>query len=122
MLAIGSALVSDEAERHGLRRLESARTAPRYRLFAVEDKWAALVEDAERGIAVPGALFEVPDEQWEALLAGEPPGFHQQPVELEDGRVVTAAFAELAHLVRAGVEITEYGGFVAYLAARQETG
>jgi hypothetical protein len=122
VLAIGSALVSDEAERHGLRRLENVRTAPRYRIFAIEDKWAALVEDAERGISVPGALFEVPDEQWEALLAGEPPGLGQEPVELEDGRSVTAAFADLDHLERAGVEITEYGGFVAYLAARQETG
>jgi hypothetical protein len=123
VLAIGSALVSDEAERHGLRPLGEARTAPRYRLLSVEDRWAALVEDEEAGIHVPGRLFEVSDdERWEALLAGEPPGLLQRPVALEDGREgVTAAFADESAQARAR-DITSYGGFVAYLAARNETG
>ena len=122
VLAIGSALVSDEAERHGLRPLAEARTAPRYRLLTVEDRRAALVEDEEAGIAVPGKLFEVPDEQWEALLAGEPPGLTQRPVELEHGpEGVTAAFADESAQAAAR-DITSYGGFVAYLAARNETG
>lgn len=117
VLAIGSSLVSDEPDRHGMRALGEARTAPRYRLLAIEDRWAALV-DAAGGIAVPGRLFEVADEQWDALLAGEPPGVHQLPVELEDGRAgVTAAFADEEARARA-VDISEHGGFVAYLEAR----
>jgi hypothetical protein len=116
VLGIGSSLVSDEIERHGLRSLGEARTAPRYRLLSIEDRWAALVDDAERGISVPGRLLEVPDERWEALLAGEPPGLEQLPVELEDGRVVTAAFADEAAQARAA-DISEYGSFVAYLEA-----
>jgi hypothetical protein len=122
VLAIGSGLVSDEAERHGMRSLGETRTAPRYRLLAIEDRWAALVPDAETGISVPGRLFEVPDEQWEALLAGEPPGLTQEPVELDDGRGgVTSAFADPSARARA-TDITSYGGFVAYLAARNESG
>ena len=122
MLAIGSALVSDEPERHGLRPLGETRTAPRYRLLSVEDRWAALVEDDEAGIPVPGRLYEVPDEHWEALLAGEPPGLTQEPVELEDGRAgVTSAFAD-GDAERRATDISSYGGFVAYLAARNETG
>jgi hypothetical protein len=122
VLAIGSALVSDEPEQHGLRSLGDVRTAARYRLLSLEDRWAALVPDDEAGIAVPGRLFEVPDAEWEALQAGEPPGIVQQPVELEDGRSgVTAAFADADARGRA-TDISSYGGFVAYLAARNETG
>jgi hypothetical protein len=118
VLAIGSSLVSDEPERHGMRSLGDARTAPRYRLLAIEDRWAALVEADRGGIAVPGRLFEVADEQWEALLAGEPPGVHQRPVELVDGRAgVTAAFADEAARARA-IDISDHGGFVAYLESR----
>ena len=122
VLAIGSALVGDETERHGLRPLGDARTAPRYRLLTLEDRWAALVPDEEAGISVPGRLFEVTDEQWAALVAAEPPGLTQEPVDLEDGRGgVTSAFADASAQARA-TDITSYGGFVAYLAARNESG
>ena len=118
-LVIGSALrsVSNAQAEHGLRFLEEARTAPRYRLYSLEDRWAALVPDDERGIAVPGELVEVADELWDSIVATEPPGIVPGPVELEDGRMVTAALGDEAYLDRHGKDITSYGGFAAYLAA-----
>jgi allophanate hydrolase len=115
LLVIGSALrelCGDQAAL-GLQFLETARTAPRYRLYSIDDAYAALVEDAEAGAVIAGELVEVAPERLEELLAGEPPGVVQAPVELEDGRVVSAAFAQPS-AVAGALEITAHGGFAAY--------
>jgi hypothetical protein len=119
MLAIGSALreVCGDQAALGLRFLEEARTAPRYRLFALEDRFAALVPTDKGGISVPGELVEIDDERWPELVATEPEGIDPGPIELEDGRTVTAALGDEAYLTEHGVEITEHGGFAAYLRA-----
>jgi hypothetical protein len=119
LLVIGSALreVCGDQAALGLTFLAEARTAPRYRLFALDDRFAALVEDPAGGIAVPGELVEVPDERWADLAATEPEGITPGPVELEDGRTVTAALGDPGYLASHGVEITEHGGFAAYLRA-----
>ena len=119
LLVIGSALreVCTDQAALGLRFVEEARTAPRYRLFALDDHYAALVETGEGGISVPGELVEIDDERWPELLATEPDGINPGPVELEDGRVVTAALGDADFLGAHGVEITTHGGFAAYLRA-----
>jgi gamma-glutamylcyclotransferase (GGCT)/AIG2-like uncharacterized protein YtfP len=124
ILVIGSALrsVSDDAERMGMTFLEEAQTAPRYRLYALEDRWAALVADEEHGTAIAGELYEFPPERFEDIVGSEPPGITQGQVELADGRRVHAAVGDPAVLDEQGVDITSYGGFAAYLATRQETG
>ena len=110
-LVIGSGLRPGVAEEFGLRPLGEARTTPRYRLLSLEDRWAALVPAAEDGVAVEGMLCEVDDERWAALLASEPPGVTQRPVELEDGREgATAAFADASAHARA-IDISLHGGF-----------
>ena len=121
VLVIGSGLreVCGDQAALGLAFREEARTAARYRLFSLEDRWAALVPTDEGGISVPGELVEVSDERWEAILATEPSGITPGPVELDDGRVVTAALGDPAYLAEHGREITEHGGFAAYLRARK---
>ena len=116
---IGSALreVCGDQAALGLRFLEEARTASRYRLFALDDRYAALVETDSGGISVPGELVELDDERWPELLATEPEGIEPGPVELETGRTVTAALGDEDYLTEHGVEITEHGGFAAYLRA-----
>ena len=120
ILVIGSALreLGVDQAALGLTFLEETRTAPRYRLFAIDDRFAALVEVDEGGISVPGELVEVPDELLEAILASEPEGVTQAPVELVDGRVVNAATGDPAVLARTGRDITAYGGFAAYVRSR----
>lgn len=117
ILAIGSALreVCGDQAALGLTFVEEARTAPKYRLYSIDDAHAALVEDAEGGISVPGEIVEVPDDLWAVILASEPPGVTQAPVELLDGRFVTSAFGDPAQMAAGAREITEHGGFAAYL-------
>ncbi len=121
LLAIGSALreVCGDQAALGLTFLEEARTAPKYRLYSIDDRFAALVEDKEAGVSVPGELVEIDDERWEEILASEPPGITQASVELDDGRVVSAAFGDPSDLAAHARDITEFGGFAAYLRARR---
>ena len=120
VLVIGSALreVCGDQEALGLMFLAEARTAARYRLYSLEDRWAALVEDDRAGISVPGELVEVTDERWAELLPSEPEGITPGGVELADGRVATAALGDPGYLAEHGKDITQYGGFAAYLRAR----
>jgi hypothetical protein len=120
LLAIGSALrdVCEDQAALGLTFVEEAWTAPRYRLYSVDDSHAALVEDAEHGVSVRGELVDIPDDRWEEILASEPPGITQKPVELLDGRLVTTAFGDPEQMAARGREITAFGDFAAYLRSR----
>ena len=40
------------------------------------------------GVSVEGELYDVPDDVWRLVEAGEPPGLYRGPVRLADGRVV----------------------------------
>ena len=119
LLVIGSALreLGIDQEALGLRFLRPARTAPKYRLYSIADAYAALVEDESAGASISGELVEAAEERFAELLASEPPGLTQAPVELEDGSIVSAAFAEPAALTGDAREITEFGGFAAYRRA-----
>ncbi|MEX2183366.1 MAG: gamma-glutamylcyclotransferase [Chloroflexota bacterium] len=98
------------------------RTAPRYRIFSIGDVHPGMFEvdesAGEVGISVPGELYDVPDEVWARVEAGEPPGLYRGPVELEDGRVVPGILfpREMAAGHR---EITEFGGWREYWSARE---
>ena len=120
LLAIGSALraVCKDPAALGLTFVEEAWTAPRYRLYSVDDSHAALVEDAEQGVSVRGELVDIPDDRWEEILASEPPGITQKPVELVDGRLVTSAVGDPEQMAARGREITAFGDFAAYLRSR----
>ena len=121
ILVVGSALreVCGDQAALGLTFLEEVSTAPRYRLYALDDRFAALVEVADGGISVPGELAELPDQLLAEILASEPPGVTQGPVELADGRVVSCAFGDLAVIADGARDITAWGGFAAYWRAQQ---
>ena len=121
ILAIGSALreVCGDQAALGLTFVEEAQTAPKYRLYSIDDRHAAIVEDEQNGVSVPGEIVEIPDDRWEEILASEPPGVTQAPVELADGRVVTSAFGDPERMAAGAREITEFGGFAAYLRSRR---
>ena len=121
ILAIGSALraiCADQAAL-GLTFVEEAWTAPKYRLYSIDASHAALVEDAAAGVSVRGELVDVDESRWEEILASEPPGVTQAPIELADGRVVTAATGDPARMSAAARDITAYGDFAAYVEANR---
>lgn len=100
--------------------LGAFRTAPRYRIFSIGDVHPGMFEvaEGEPGISVPGELYEVPDEVWQRVEAGEPPGLYRGPVTLEDGRVEQGILFPRA-MTEGQREITEFGGWREYWAARE---
>tara|TARA_B100000686_G_C16609307_1_gene872931 strand:- start:718 stop:1092 length:375 start_codon:yes stop_codon:yes gene_type:complete len=120
ILVIGSALRSQGFDQGaaGLTFIEEAKTAPKYRLYSLEDQWAALVSVEHGGVSVAGEIVEVPDERWPEILASEPPGVVPGPIELDDGREVIAALGDFEYMENHAVEITQFGSFAAYLASQ----
>lgn len=98
------------------------RTAPRYRIYSIGDVHPGMFEVDEGGISVPGELYELPDEVWERVEAGEPPGLYRGPVELADGRTVPGILypRELAEGTHR--DITAFGGWRAYQEAQEASG
>jgi adenine/guanine/hypoxanthine permease len=90
-------------------------TAPRYRLFSVEDVHPAMIRDDGRGTRIAGELYDVPLPVLAAVLEGEPPGLGIGVVELADGRLTLGIVA--AELPPSAHEISEYGDWRRYRAA-----
>jgi gamma-glutamylaminecyclotransferase len=96
--------------------LEEARTASVYRIYSIGDVHPGMFEVEEGGISVPGEIYDLPDEVWQRVEAGEPPGLYRGPVQLSDGRVVPGILfpREMAEGIHR--DITEFGGWRAYAA------
>ena len=99
--------------------LGEARTAPTYRVYSIGDVHPGMFEVEQGGVSVAGELYRVPDDVWARVEAGEPPNLYKGPVRLADGRVVDGILyprdlAEGRHR-----DISEYGGWRAYRAARE---
>lgn len=103
------------ANLEGARFLEAVETAARYRLFEVDGRWPALVEDDD-GVAVAAELYEIEEPHLARLAELEPPGWDRAPIELADGRRAEA-FLGSPELRRRGRDISEHGGWAAYRAA-----
>jgi gamma-glutamylcyclotransferase (GGCT)/AIG2-like uncharacterized protein YtfP len=102
--------------------IREAATQARYRLHAAGDAWhPAIYEVAEGGISIPGEVYELTLEQFDYLNANEPPNMYPADVVLEDGEVLTA-FLYPQELVTQykWKDISHYGGWAAYQAARQK--
>ena len=105
----------------GARRLETTRTAPTYRLYALPDTEPAkpgLVgggPPAGRGIELE--IWELSTEGFGRLVAGVPAPLSIGTITLQDGRAVKGFLCE-SSAVRDARDITQYGGWRAYRAAR----
>lgn len=100
--------------------LEVVRTASVYRLYSIGDRYPAMLRDDSKGAAIDAELYEVPDAVWPRIRNYEPAGLYRGAVELDDGRVLEGMLGEPALVEYPGVvEITKFGGWCAYLAARQ---
>lgn len=102
--------------------LEAIRTAPVYRVHSIGDVHPGMYEVAEGGVSVEGELYRVPDEVWQRVEAGEPPGLYRGPVRLIDGRVVPGILypREMAEGIHP--DISEFGGWRGYVASKAAGG
>jgi carbamate kinase len=97
--------------------VREAATEPAYRLWSVRDDHPAMIHVTDdSGSAVTVEVWAVPLEGLSGLLQDEPPGLAIGKIQLGDGGTVLGVLGENA-LVEGQREITEYGGWRAYIEA-----
>lgn len=101
----------------GARFLRETTTAPFYRLWSIDDRHPAMLRVAQGGVGVAVEVWEVPAPGLAQILLDEPAGLCVGKVRLADGEETLGVLGE-AILCEGRREITEYGGWRAYLAAR----
>ena len=99
------------------------QTAPCYRIYSIGDRHPGMFEVEAGGVSVPGEMYRLPDDVWARVEAGEPPNLYKGPVKLSDGRVVDGILYPRELAEGRHRDISAYGDWRAYMAARQnETG
>ena len=96
--------------------LGEVRTAPRYRLYTIDDVHPGMFEVASGGVSVSGELYRLPPEVWARVEAGEPPNLYRGPVALEDGRTVDGILYPRELAEGRHRDISEFGDWRAYMA------
>jgi len=97
--------------------LREATTTPTYRLWSIGDRYPAMIRVAAAGAAIAVEVWAVPPEGIATILEREPPGLCIGKIQLADGRDVLGVVGEPL-LCEGQREITAFGGWRAYLAAR----
>lgn len=100
------------------------RTAPFYRVYTINDVHPGMyrIEPGETGGgSISGELYEVAEDTWAQIEAGEPPNLYRGLIELEDGRQVFGILYPRALAEGHYPEITSFGGWRAYMASRNPT-
>jgi gamma-glutamylcyclotransferase (GGCT)/AIG2-like uncharacterized protein YtfP len=91
-------------------------TEPAYRLWTINDEHPAMLRVTDgTGVKVAVEVWSVPTAGLAQILLNEPPGLCVGKVRLEDGSIVLGVLGEPA-LVEGHREITDFGGWRAYLA------
>lgn len=105
MIAAGASFVREDA------------TAPCYRIWTIGDRHPAMLRVHEGGASVALEVWDVPVAGLASILQNEPPGLAIGKVLLADGAVVLGVLGE-PFLCEGEREITAFGGWRAYIAAR----
>jgi allophanate hydrolase len=107
------------AER-GARLISTTQTAPQYRFYALPDgKRPGLTRVASGGAAIACEVWEIAAEKFGSFVAGIPAPLGIGKLELVDGSVVNGFICE-GIAVTDAQDITEYGGWRTWLAARDK--
>src|SRR5258708_1482703 len=107
----------DHSAHAGSTFLGPARTAARYRFFAVRDEFPGLYPVERGGRMIDGELYEIPEAVLQdRLLPSEPAEVRFGQIELMDGDPVHALILVPSRIVSGDLllGISEFGGFRAY--------
>jgi allophanate hydrolase-like protein len=91
-------------------------TSSSYRLWSIGDRHPAMIRVAQGGAAIAVEVWDVPDAGLAAVLLGEPAGLCVGKVRLADGEETLGVLGEPL-LCEGQREITQYGGWRAYVEA-----
>jgi len=92
-------------------------TSPCYRLWSIDDRHPAMMRDVDQGRVISLEVWDVPLEGLATLLLGEPQGLCIGRITLIDGAEVLGVLGE-PWLCQDQVEITDWGGWRAYMAKK----
>ena len=87
-----------------------------YRIWSIDDRHPAMMRTPGEGTNVAVEVWEVPVAGLVSILLAEPPGLAIGKVVLRDGSIVLGVLGE-PFLCEGAREITEYGGWRAYVAS-----
>src|SRR5206468_11936673 len=104
----------------GTRFLHEATTIPEYRLWSIAARHPPILRVREGGAASALEVWSVPAAGLASLLLAEPPGLCIGKVRLADGDETLGVLGEPI-LCEGQREITKFGGWRAYVAARRTT-
>jgi allophanate hydrolase len=100
--------------------VSTAQTAPKYRFYALPDgKRPGLIQVENDGAAIACEVWEMPASQFGSFVAGIPAPLGIGKLELADGSAVNGFICEGIGVVNAQ-DISEYGGWRAWLAEREK--
>jgi allophanate hydrolase len=100
----------------------TTRTAAEYRLYTLPDgKRPGLVRGFGAGSAIEVEVWDVPSAALGAFVAGIAPPLGLGKVRLMDGSDVVGFLCE-AHATEGARDISEFGGWRAWLAAQKKAG
>ena len=91
-----------------------------YRIWSIDDRHPAMLRTPGEGTNVAVEVWQVPVDGLANILLAEPPGLAIGKVVLRDGSIVLGVLGEL-FLCEGKREITEYGGWRAYIARKAST-
>ncbi len=94
--------------------LAEASTAPVYRLWSIDDVHPVMIRVETGGVMIELEIWALPPEGLINVLQQEPPGLCIGKVLLSDGESVLGVVGE-SILCEGKKEITEYGGWRAYM-------
>ena len=97
--------------------VREATTLPAYRLWSIGDRHPAMIRVSTGGASVAVEVWAVPPAGLAQILQQEPPGLCIGKVTLSDGEELLGVLGEPA-LCEGQREITEHGGWRAYIASR----
>ena len=98
--------------------IKTTKTLPQYRLHAAENGWHPAIYAIETGgISIPGEIYEMTEEQYQYLLANEPPHMYPDTVNLEGGEQAIAMLYPQELIEKHNwPDISALGGWAAYKA------
>ena len=97
--------------------VREAATVPAYRLWSIGDRHPAMIRVSTGGASVAVEVWAVPPAGLGQILQQEPSGLCIGKVTLSDGEELLGVLGEPA-LCEGQREITEHGGWRAYVASR----
>ncbi len=97
--------------------VRETRTAPRYRLYNINDRHPAMLRVASSGASITLEVWRLPAAGFIEILRREPQGLSVGHVQLEDDSWMLGVIGEPI-LCEGMADITDHGGWRAYLESQ----